>query len=128
MKNENTIFSILIFLLLVSSASLRSEKFIFEYETPRILVGTCIIISISILLFLHPKAIRIFTLPFVLVVFTIGTYALNIPQQNFYFLTGVITGLLLFHFVLSTSTRQDSVEKAFFLPDFYRQLSVWVRP
>lgn len=110
------------FSILLASISIKSEKFIFIDETPRILVTTSLILLASIyFLYKNKKTVLEIPLtPFLITLLLISTYLVEMPQQNRFFMTGTGIGLIFLFIYLSNQQHRFFKHQAFFLSDLYR--------
>ena len=113
---KNSLLSIFVFAILISSVSVKDDLFVFDYETPRILATTItlIVASIYFLCFNRP-IVHIQSIPFLLTVMLIAIYLLAIPQQNLFFIIGIAVGFILLYIILISFRFDNLIAGAFFL-------------
>ncbi|RIV72167.1 hypothetical protein D2U88_06865 [Flagellimonas aequoris] len=110
------------FSILLASVSIKSDRFIFIDETPRILATTALILFVCIYFLCKSKKaiLEIPLTPFLITILLISIYLVEMPQQNRFFMAGTGVGLIFLFICLSNQQHRFFKQQAFFLSDLYR--------
>ncbi|MBD1263113.1 hypothetical protein HZY62_21165 [Maribacter polysiphoniae] len=102
MLKNKTYGILLIFIVLSFSVLIKSEHFIYEYESPRIIYGTCAIFLLGLFAIINiDKPHNLNLSQFILSLLLIFLFLTQIPQRNNYFLIGTGSGLISFFLITS---------------------------